>query len=296
MAHGHLLVGAMFFAMRSCEYSQTNKANGIRKTRIITIENVRFFDTTADGHNKEFTHPTPFSTLHKAKFVSITFVSQKNGEKMETITQHRTTSGTLCPVVSWAFTVCRILGYDKTTITSTVNTYFDTTTGKLGRITAKQSRERLRSAVRILGTNKLGIDIERVGTHSLRTSCAMLLYLAKVRTATIMLLGRWKSDAFLLYLRKQVKEFTSGISDMMVNQAHTFYTVPNARTPPSQDIFTADADDPGTQNADSIASHTRFNGPGLRTTNASTIDRLNPPAFHLWGQQFNHSFKQHKSQ
>jgi hypothetical protein len=273
----------MFFAMRSCEYSQTSTADGTRKTKIITIENVRFFSTSASGNNEELHHPTPFATLHKATFVSITFVSQKNGEKMETITQHRTISGKICPVVSWAFTVCRILGYDKTTVKSTVNTYLDTRTGKLGRITAKQSRERLRSAVRILGANKLGIDITRVGTHSLRTSCAMLMYLAKARTATIMLLGRWKSDAFLLYLRKQVKEFTSGVSDMMVDQANTFYTVPSTQIPPTQNIFTADAEDPGTRNTDSIASRTRFNGPGPHTTNASTIDRMNPPAFHLWG-------------
>jgi hypothetical protein len=283
MAHGHLLVGAMFFAMRSCEYSQTQRADGIRKTSIVTIEHVRFFETTTDGHNKELPHSTPFKIMHKATFVSITFVNQKNGEKMETITQHRTTNGAICPVVSWAFTVCRILGYDKTTVKSTVNTFFDTQTGKLGRITAKQSRERLRSAVRIIGQHKLGIDIDRVGTHSLRTSCAMLMYLAKARTATIMLLGRWKSDAFLFYLRKQVKEFTSGVSDMMVQQAPTFYTVPSSPPVESQDLITADTEDPGTRNGNSIASRTRFNGPVLRTRNTSTIDRMNPPAFHLWG-------------
>jgi hypothetical protein len=283
MAHGHLLVGAMFFAMRSCEYSQTQQADGIRKTKIVTIEHVRFFTTTSDGHNKELPHDTPFKIMHKATFVSITFVSQKNGKRMETITQHRTTNGPICPVVSWVFTVCRILGYDKTTVKTTVNTFFDTTTGKLGWITAKQSRECLRSTVRIIGQHKLGIDLNRVGTHSLRTSCAMLMYLAKTRTATIMLLGRWKSDAFLLYLRKQVKEFTSGVSDMMVHQAPTFYTVPTPQSRETQDLFLADNDDPGTRNGDSIASRSRFNGPAPRTINASTIDRMNPPAFHLWG-------------
>jgi hypothetical protein len=282
MAHGHLLVGAMFFAMRSCEYSLTNKQDGIRKTKIVTINNVRFFSTTTTGLNKEFTHPTPYHILCKAQFVSITFVSQKNGEKMECITQHRTTHGKICPVVSWAFTVCRILSYKKTTVHSTVNTFFDPASQKLVQIMAKQSRLRLRDMVTKIGTDKLGIDISAVGTHSLRSSCAMLMYLAKARTATIMLLGRWKSDAFLLYLRKQVKEFTSGVSDLMVGQGETFFTVPSDRNQcPS--LLMASHDDPMNRHPDSLASRTRFHGPADRRDNTSTIDRTNPPAFHCWG-------------
>jgi hypothetical protein len=282
MAHGHLLVGAMFFAMRSCEYSLTSTQDGIRKTKIVTINNVRFFSTTESGLNQEFPHPTPYHILSKAHFVSITFVSQKNGEKMECITQHRTRQGKICPVLSWAFTVCRILSYKKSTIHSTVNTFMDPRSHKLVQITAKQSRLRLRETVHKIGAAQLGIDVSTVGTHSLRSSCAMLMYLAKARTATIMLLGRWKSDAFLLYLRKQVKEFTSGVSDLMVNQEETFFTVPS-NSHHTSDLITASHDDPMTRNPDSLASRTRFNGPATRHDNTSTIDRTNPPAFHCWG-------------
>jgi hypothetical protein len=123
MAHGHLLVRTMCFAMRLCKYSLMSKQDGIRKTKIVTINNVQFFSTTASGLNKEFPHPTPYHILCKAQFVSITFVNQKDGEKMECITQHRTTHGKIFPVISWAFTVCRILSYKKTTVHSTVNTF-----------------------------------------------------------------------------------------------------------------------------------------------------------------------------
>jgi hypothetical protein len=40
----------------------------------------------------------------------------------------------------------------------------------------------------------------------------MAMYLSGVPMFTIMLLGRWSSNALLHYIRKQVKEFSSGIS------------------------------------------------------------------------------------
>ena len=40
----------------------------------------------------------------------------------------------------------------------------------------------------------------------------MAMYLNDVPTYTIMLVGRWSSDAFLKYIRRQVQEFTSGVS------------------------------------------------------------------------------------
>ncbi len=52
----------------------------------------------------------------------------------------------------------------------------------------------------------------------------MAMYLAGVPVFTIMLLGRWSSDAFLRYIRKQVKEFSSRISEMM-NRQDNFYTL-----------------------------------------------------------------------
>ena len=145
-------------------------------------------------------------------------------------------------------------------------------------------RSHIIAHVKRIGPEKLGIDIHRVGTHSLRSSCAMLLYLAEVRTSTIMLLGRWKSDAFLLYLRKQVKEFTKGISSTMTNQPSTFLTIPSQRSTDLPNRHTADRDDPMTMNANSIASHARFHGPGSTgNTSSATANHQHPPAFRIWG-------------
>jgi len=41
-----------------------------------------------------------------------------------------------------------------------------------------------------------------------------------------MLLGHWSSDALLHYIRKQVQEFTTGVSSKMIEKAN-FFTIPS---------------------------------------------------------------------
>ena len=261
-------------------------------SNIIKCKHVRFFKTDKTGLITPIPHSQPLHSLLKADCVSITFVEQKNNEKMETITQHRVLNSNkdirLCPVYTWAHTIHRIHQYKKSTEDTTVNTFLNPDTNKLVRITSKQARQHLRDTVRRFGASSLGIDEKRVGTHSLRTSCAMLLHLAHAKTSTIMLLGRWKSDAFLLYLRKQVKEFTAGVSDMMMSQADTFFTIqhphgkPKIEAPGNTKIFHADREDPMTCNVDSITSHPRLNGRSSKNTSTANA-QTHTPAFHLWG-------------
>ncbi len=52
----------------------------------------------------------------------------------------------------------------------------------------------------------------------------MAMFLAGVPVFTIMLLGRWSSDAFLRYIRRKVQEFSKGVSDKMISNEH-FFTV-----------------------------------------------------------------------
>jgi len=53
----------------------------------------------------------------------------------------------------------------------------------------------------------------------------MAMYLSGTPVYTIMLLGHWSSDAFLRYIRKQVKEFIKGISKKMLTK-DKFFTIP----------------------------------------------------------------------
>jgi hypothetical protein len=50
----------------------------------------------------------------------------------------------------------------------------------------------------------------------------MAMYLSGVPAFTIMLIGRWASDAFLKYIRRQVQEFSAGISTRMISTEEFF--------------------------------------------------------------------------
>ncbi|EJK61348.1 hypothetical protein THAOC_18179, partial [Thalassiosira oceanica] len=89
----------------------------------------------------------------------------------------------------------------------------------------------IRAAVRAIGPKVLGFTSNDVGTHSVRSSFAMMAYLAKEPVYTIMLIGRWSSTAFLSYIEPQIKEFTGGVSKRMLTH-ETFFHVSGATNPP----------------------------------------------------------------
>ena len=214
-----LICGALYFACHSCEYTKTE---GKRKTKLLTICNIRFF------HNKKEIPKTGkkrYLILY-ATAVTITFVKTKTNEKDTPITQHR--SGTdVCPVLAWGSLVHRIMSYRGAHLNLPVNTYKQTNHAQFYFITQKEILQHIRSTVLSIGKNKLGFSPHEVGTHSIRSSFAMQLYLQKVSVYTIKLQGRWKSDCFLLYIRKQVMEFGKDISNKIAHAKEDFYTIPN---------------------------------------------------------------------
>jgi len=109
---------------------------------------------------------------------------------------------------------------------NTVNT-FRLDNGKIHYFTGTKLLKRLRLAVTALGPDPLGLTASEIGLHSARSGAAMAMYLAHVPVFTIMLLGRWSSDAFLRYIQKQVKEFSNRISSKMIQNEH-FFTIPSS--------------------------------------------------------------------
>ena len=77
LAVGQLVIGAFFFAMRACELSDVG---GPRRTRIVTVADVEFrLDGRGVNHDQT-------EEMEAADTVSITFRTQKNGEKGTTVT------------------------------------------------------------------------------------------------------------------------------------------------------------------------------------------------------------------
>ena len=123
-----------------------------------------------------------------------------------------------------------------------------------------------RSVADTLGEDKLGYKSSEIGTHSMQSGAAMAMFLDNTPVFLIMLVGRWSSDAFLKYIRKQVLETCKGISSRMIkNDLH------HALPSPSSTI-----DDPRSRNRDSFASSL--------SSMALTSNRLQAmrPAFSLY--------------
>jgi hypothetical protein len=199
--------------MRSCEYI---KVSGKRKTKLLTLKNIRFLKG-----RKTLLHSDPF--LHLADCVSITFEQQKRDTKNDIITQHKSSDPVLCPVKIWASIVRRICSYKSSSKNTTVNSFL-LPNNSIHLFTGTELLKRLRLAATSIGPDILGFTADQIGLHSARSGAAMAMCLAGVPVFTIMLLGGWSSDAFLRYIRKQVKEFSQGISDKMI-QNENFFTI-----------------------------------------------------------------------
>jgi hypothetical protein len=209
-AIAQLDTGAIYFAMRSCEYNKVPDQKD-KRTKILCIKNFRFFKDNVEQH-----HSSP--SLSNADCVSITFEFQKNNEKNETVTQERTSDPIMCPVKAWAATVQRVLSYPKTTSNTPINIFM--LKSKLYQITSKDNINLLRSAVKSMNEENLGFTANEIGTHSIRSGGAMAMKLSGAEDSTIRLIGRWKSDSFLKYIRKQIQQFSSNISRRMLGQEH----------------------------------------------------------------------------
>ena len=225
IAIAQLAMGAFFFAMRSCEYSKAGREEK-KRTKVLCLRNIRFFK-----NNKEVPHgPNMLVALNTCDYVYITYESQKNDSKNDSVGMYRSkTKEKYDSVTVWAAIVTRIWSYEGTTMDSKVNTYqYRNSQGKLvtTEISSSRIRTKLRVAVKMMGKGALGFDSSECGLHSIRSGAAMALFLAGVPVLTIMIIGRWRSDAFLRYIRKQVAMFSQNLTDKML-QVNSFFTMPD---------------------------------------------------------------------
>jgi hypothetical protein len=257
-----LQVLAFFFCMRSCEYSDVK---GERRTKTVRVKNIRFF-----SHTRLLSNDSP--EIFNATSVSITFEWQKRDIRDDTITHQKSSDSIgdkiMCPVRAAAELISSLY---KSGIPSSkvpdlqINTVIHN--GALYTIPSSMILERIRSAVRSLGVNKLGFTEEEVGTHSNRSGGAMGMFLSGTPVYTIMLLGRWSSDAFMRYIRKQVLSMSHGVSSKMI-QFEEFYTVPDF-------VHNAADGDLRTRNRNNLATTVSFSG------SHTNMRRGIHPTFHL---------------
>jgi hypothetical protein len=202
-----LAIVAFFFAMRSCECTTTPTPG---KTKTISLAGIVF----RDQDKRIVPHESP--AIATAEYVSLTFEDQKNNEKNDTRSQRRTADRVLCPVRRAASLVARIRRLvSHPTTSTTINTIL--VAGSTLALSQEYLRDRLRVTCTALGgRDTFGYSASDIGTKSLRSGAAMALFLMNHSTERIMLLGRWKSAAFLVYIRPQVLEWTNDMSRDMI--------------------------------------------------------------------------------
>jgi hypothetical protein len=220
-AMANLSTCAFFWCMRSCEYTTVS---GERRTKILCLKNIVF----QDKDNKII--PITSILIFTAVCVTVTFEFQKKLTREDSISQHKSgdtlNEGEMCGVLAWAKTVWRIVNYpiarDKLPDTPVNTVMVD---DKLYEIPGELFVQRIRTAVSSLGREKLGFGPEEVGNHSPRSAGAMALFLGGTPVYSIMLQGRWSSDAFMRYIRKEVLQASIGLAERML-RFESFYTVP----------------------------------------------------------------------
>jgi hypothetical protein len=258
-----LLTIAFFWCMRSCEYSTVS---GPRRTKLLCFRNIRLFDK----ENRIIPHDSV--KIREAQAVSITFEFQKKEVRDDTITHQRSgdaiDGGHMCPVLACISLISRartLHPNPKHLADTSVNTVFSA--NKALQTPSEMFLTTIRRAVKDLGSDKLGFGPDQVGTHSNRSGGAMSMFLSGTPVYTIMLIGRWSSDAFMRYIRKQVLASSHGISKKMLTY-EDFFTVP--------DFIQNMADgDLRTRNPNNLASTTTFNA------SHNAMRRGVHPAFHL---------------
>jgi hypothetical protein len=209
-----LLIGAIFFAMWSCEYLETNSLEDCRQTKIL----LRLRNIVFKAHDGRLLCADSKENLAAAKLVIITFEFQKNDRRSTQVHMFSTNDSVLNPVVAWAYTVKRVWSYSHASMDSKVCA-FDSKQGRLP-IKADHVRIWLRSVAELVGEDKLGFNKDELGLHSIRSGGAMAMFMSGISTIIIQRVGRWSSEAFLEYIRDQIESFTSGVSQKMIDVNH----------------------------------------------------------------------------
>ena len=128
LARAHLLAGALFFAMRSCEYSKTQNSKH-QKTKPI-----RPIDITFRNGPQIIPHDNP--AIFNAETVEITFEDQKNGVLKDQVVQQRSNDPELDPPKHWAQTITHLRSYPNYDPTWPVYHFYNFETGKHSEISS----------------------------------------------------------------------------------------------------------------------------------------------------------------
>lgn len=177
--------------------------------------------------------PPDSPDLHHAETISILFCDQKIRVKGVFRMAWATSVPTSCPIVSFAHIVRQVSSLPSATDDTLIYNHYKAISNHsfLAVTNTTMTLSLLRVATSLIGKEVLGYQVADVGTQSIHLGAAMTLILLGQHTAwRIMLAGCcWQSQAFLIYIRKDIQQFSRGISERMISNPN-FYHVPNINT------------------------------------------------------------------
>ena len=156
--------------------------------------------------------------------------------KFQTVTLWSTTDKIICPVKAAAKIIIRLLSLPQSSSSiddAFIYTYFDTTTKSINHLSPKFAHDYLRHHIHTHpDCATLGFQWHEIGLHSIRSSAAMAIFLTGVSNICIQMISRWASDAFLAYIRSQVREFSKGVAQQMIQSSIWHHTEHSYTSPP----------------------------------------------------------------
>jgi len=210
---------AFFFAMRACEFLSVK---GSRKTVCIRLNGIIFIK------DNKILPPTAIN-INEADKVAVHFEDQKNSDQNCVRHASRTNMPTLCPVRAAANIVQRLQAIPAKQ-DDFIYPYKDKN-GNVRELTETLSLVALREFITNLPErDSLGLQPKEIGNRTLRSSAAMAMKLNEANDSDIMLHGRWKSSAFLDYIRPQTTTFADKMSKLMVGAPAIMFSTTNVNT------------------------------------------------------------------
>jgi len=201
-ATAQLIIIAFFFLLRVGEYTKAPEST-VKRTVPFRLCDVKFWN------NQQLLQQTiGLEQLQQATSVTLHIENQKNGQKGDTI-HHEACAGSFCPVKALAARVSEIHAHNMPM--STPLSYVKPGT----HVQSRHILHAVRHGARVAKLEQCGYDLSRIGSHSLRASGAMALWLSGHSAEAIMKMGRWRTNTFLTYIHSQIASLTRNISSLM---------------------------------------------------------------------------------
>jgi hypothetical protein len=223
-AAADLTIIAFYFLLRVGEYTKPAGGRATRTTQF-RLKDATFWrqQPDADASLVRLPFDAADELLLVAKAVTLTLDNQKNSVRDSTL-HHYEVPGPLNPVAAVAR---RFVSARRASHSNPEALLCQYSAG--GHVQASAIAPLLMAAARRTHLQDKGFTQTRIGSHSIRASGAMALYLNAVDPTLIKKIGRWQSDTWLTYIHNQVGELTTGVAQKM-SRPVVFHNVASARS------------------------------------------------------------------